>query len=220
MNVAQPIIDLWRNLARREQVLAGVVVLVAVIALVMLLMGGEETAPIDASTSAAQEPITERAVEPAPGTIVANKVPAQPIDAAPAAGGVAPISGSGSGGGGDATSDIAEGIRLEQAQTWADVEAVDDFPPFSESVAAAGRDLERVAAEYRECVTSRADIRPCVNVIKFGIFIDSDWHQGGRGITLTKVSTDGHRLDYTIMGNATDCRALDGKPSCTAWSTD
>ena len=223
MNVARPIIDYWRNLARREQLLAVAGVLVIVVVLVfLLLMGGEETVPIDASTSATQQPITERAVEPAPGTIVANKVPTQPVTPVPeAAGGVAPITSSGSsGGGGDATSeDISEGLRLEQLQTWADVEKVEDFPPFSDAVAAAGRDLERVAAEYRSCIAGRKDIRACVNVVRYGVYIKDNLHADGGGVTFNKQSSDGHTVAYTIMPDGTDCRAVDDEPSCTAWRT-
>lgn len=222
MNVAQPIIDLWRNLARREQVLAGAGMLAIAIALVFLLLaGGDETVPIDASTTATQEPITERAVEPAPGTIVANEVPVQPVDATVVASGVAPITSSSSETGGDATAeDISEGRRLEQMQTWVDVEQVVDFPPFSVAVAAAGRDLERVAADYRACIATKTDIRPCVNVVRFGVYIEDNLHADGKGVTFTKQSSDGHKVSYTIMPDNTDCRAVDDNPSCTAWNTN
>lgn len=221
MNVAQPIIDFWRNLARREQVLAGIGVLVILVVLVfLLLMGGEEPPPIDASTSAAEQPITERAVEPAPGTIVANKVPTQPVATPSAATGVAPISSSSSEGGGDATAeDISEGVRLEKMQTWVDVEKVVDFPPFSEAVAAAGRDLERVAAEYQACVAVKTDIRPCVNVVKYGVYIKNNLHADGKGVTFNKQSSDGTSVAFTIMPGGVECRAVEDQPSCTAWKT-
>lgn len=221
MNVAQPIIDFWRNLARREQVLAGVVVLAAIIALLVLMMGGDETAPIDASTSAAAQPITERAVPPAPGTIVANEVPTQPVaTGAEGPGGVAPIASSGaSEGGGDATEDTSEGERLERSQTFAEAPAVVDFPPFSDAVAAAGRDLERVAAAYRECVSKKTDNRSCVNVVDFGVYIENNLHADGKGVTFNKQSSDGHTVVFTIMPNG-DCRSVDDQPSCTAWNTN
>lgn len=223
MNVAQPIIDFWRNLARREQLLAGAGMLAIMIALMFLLLaGGDETVPIDSSTTATQQPIAERAVEPAPGTIVANKVPTQPVTAPSQASGVAPIAGSASSeGGGDATAeDISEGRRLEQMQAWADVEKVVDFPPFSAGVAAAGRDLERVAASYRACIATKADIRPCVNVVRYGVYIEDNLHADGRGVTFTKKSSDGHTVSYTIMPDNADCRAVDDNPSCTAWHTN
>lgn len=222
MNVAQPIIDFWRNLARREQVLAGAGLLAIVIALLFLLLaGGDETVPIDASTTATQEPITERAVEPAPGTIVANKVPIQPVTPTPQASGVAPISGSSSSeGGGDATAeDISEGRRLEQMQTWVDVEKIVDFPPFTASVAAAGRDLERAMADFLKCSARGGDRRPCIE-FRYGVEMRGEWHSSGRGITLTKESSDGHVVEYTVTADGKDCRSVDDNPSCTAWHTN
>ena len=223
MNVAlERLTDFWRNLGRREQALASACVVVLLLVIVFfVLSGGEETTPIDASTSGSQQALPEQAAPPPPGAIVADKPGVQAAVPAPAGGGVAGLNASGGAGGegGVISGARAIGADWEQDQEFAEAPKVIDFPPFSAAVASAGRDLERVAQEYKACVATRADIRPCVNVIKYGIFIDSDWHASGKGVTLSKLSSDGHRLDFTIMPDGTDCRALDEKPSCTAWST-
>lgn len=215
------ITDAWGNLGRREQLLAAVAVAVVVLVTVsFLLLGGGEEAPINGGTvdlSAETGPVT-----PAPGTVM---VPSEPVAASvpgalTAGSGVVAVSSSGSG-------DSADGAAIgdwesEAARNYEDVPVRHSptAPVSSNAIKAAGRDLERVAASYIACMTANQgkDTRRCVNVLAYGVFIKNGLHDDGRGITLTKTSSDGHRLDYTVMPGGSRCRALDEGEDCNAWT--
>lgn len=222
------ITDAWEGLERRQQALAGsVAASVVLLVLALLVVGRDEAAPVDGSTTTAAAAASEPVVPPTPGMIVSSNVPPDAAAAATGGGGVAPLTASEGGGGdvatdGEASDAEARELHEEAARSWRDVDAelgVYQPPSVSGAAKAAGRDLERAARDYVECVEKahKGDIRHCPNVLKYGVSITSTLHYDGRGVTLTKESTDGHRLDYTITPKGGKCRVLDLADSCSGW---
>jgi hypothetical protein len=96
-------------------------------------------------------------------------------------------------------------------------------PVVSEAVKAAGRDVERVAKTYKDCMAkaaaANADARHCVNdALKYGVVISKGGLHRGASLTLAKQSSDGHTVTLTFTDGG-ECRALDDSRSCIAWTT-
>ncbi|MCW2923868.1 MAG: hypothetical protein JWM98_1272 [Thermoleophilia bacterium] len=216
----------WSGLSRRERLLAGGVAGAVLLVLLVVLAMGRGPDPVVGATAGEAAPGPAPPVKAAPGTIVVNRTAAPPpTSGAPAAtgGGVAPLSVASDDSTGAGTPSMAdpEGARLEaQARTqWKDVpaEPARFVPPAnSEAVKLAGRDLERVAKAYADCVRNRPDTRPCMQVIQYGVYTKDNVLDDGHGIVLMKQSSDGHTLRLAVT-DAADCRMLDDGPSCDAW---
>lgn len=218
------ITDAWDGLERREKVLALVAVgVLVVVVLAFILLGGKDPAPVDASTTAAETtPKREGLVVGDPNTVAR----AEPTTGAPAPTppqGVAGLTVSGSG-----ETDVATtGFTPDNTGVTYPPEQIDERryrpPVVSDAIKAAGRELERVAKKYYECWTkNRAagkDLRPCLDALDNGVFIDDGGLQNRGGMTFTKLSSDGRKVVYTLMPGGYDCRALDDGDSCDAWTS-
>lgn len=222
------ITDAWDGLDRRERTLA--IVAVAVLLLVILafvFLGGSEEPPVSAEAAANLDAaaIAEGDVP----ALVVSETGAKPL-AAPVKTpeGVVGLTVSGGGGGGDAaTSDPNDDPALREANELHEEESYSEgayVPPVvSDAVKAAGRDIERVAKTYQECMeqanAANKDNRHCVNVaLKYGVEISKGGLHRGISLTLSKQSSDGHTVTLTFTADG-ECRALDGSRSCDAWTT-
>jgi hypothetical protein len=213
------ITDAWDSLGRREKILAVVALGVLVVVILMfVLFGGGEPTGVDADAAASDAALQQQQQQP-PGTVAANPGTTEG-DAPSTPQGVAAISSSG-GGGGDP---LPEGFVPDNAGVTYPDEHIDDRryhePVVSDAVKNAGRDLERVAHEYMDCIVkaheNHTDNRPCLQ-LSFGVFTKTTPHNRG-GMTFVKMSSDGHELEYTIMPPpGEDCRSMDNGESCDAW---
>ena len=220
------ITDAWDGLERREKILALVAVgVLVVVVLAFLLLGGKDPAPVDASTAAA-----ETTPQP-PGLVAAD--PSTVTRADPATGSPAPTPPQGVAGltvssGGEVDSAVGPFIPDNTGAKYPD-EQVDPRryqpPVVSDAIRAAGRELERVAKAYHDCVeadkAAGRDSRHCLNeTLKGGVYIDDGGLHNRGGMTFTKQSSDGHSVVYVLMQDGSDCRALDGGRSCDAWTSN
>lgn len=222
------ITDAWDGLERRERILA--VVAVAVLGLVILafaLLGGSEEPPVSAEAAASLD-AAALAEGDVPALVVSDAGPKPTPAPAAAPRGVAGLTVSGSGGGDaggaiDPSDDpaLAEANKHYVNEPYTEGAYVP--PVVSDAVKAAGRDLERVAKVYRECMDAAAaanqDSRHCVSdSLRYGVEISSGGLHRGNSLTLSKQSSDGHTVTLTFTDDG-ECRALDGSRSCNAWTT-
>ena len=222
------ITDAWDGLDRRERTLA--IVAVAVLLLVIIafaLLGGSEEPPVSAE-AAANLDAAAIAEGDVPAMVVAE-TGAKPI-AVPAGKAPEGVAGLAVSAGGDAdasTFDPNDDPALREANENYHEDPYTEgayVPPLvSDAVKAAGRDIERVAKTYQDCMQKAAsanqDSRHCVNdALKYGVEISKGGLHRNGGLTLSKQSSDGHTvtLTFTVGG---ECRALDGGRSCDAWTT-
>jgi hypothetical protein len=224
------ITDAWDGLGRRERALAivAVVVLLLVVIAFILFGGSEPTAPVDASTASVAD-AAARAEGEVPAMVVTEAGTPLAAPTGSTAKGVAGLAVAGGGGGAGNDTGVGPGNDplIAEADEHYVQEAYDEGaykPPIvSEAVKAAGRDLERVAAEYQACMAkahaSNTDSRHCMNdTLKYGVGVAPGGLHRDDGLTLVKQSSDGHELQFTTFpAPKPACRILDKGKSCNAW---